>query len=76
MVYHGVGMGITVYHDGTEIGSDSVSSPGTDVPGVGTLLIGRRVLGGAEGPKYTSAYLDELKMYNRQLPEEDISRLY
>ena len=74
MVYHGLGQGITVYHDGTEVGSDTSRASGSRVQGNGDLFIGRRL--GQSGSLHAAVYVDELKLYNRQLSVDEISRMY
>ena len=73
MVYHGVGQGITGYVDGSQIGYDTQIYAGGTGVGTGQVVIGRRVFGW--GPRYASAYVDELKMYNRQLSQEEIAKM-
>ena len=74
MVYHGVGQGITVYHDDTEVGTDTSRAHGTRVQGTGDMFIGRRLSN--SGSLYASVYVDELKLYNRQLSTDEISKMY
>ena len=71
MVYHGVGQGITVNYNGIEGGSDTSRVSASRVLGNGDLFIGRRL--DQSGPLYASVYVDELKLYNRQLSEDEIS---
>ena len=72
MVYHGVGQGITVYHDGTEVGTDIEKAFfGPKPMGNGQTLIGKRGSG-----SYTSVSVDEIKFYNRQLSQEEIGNMY
>ena len=72
MIYHGVGLGITVYHDGTEVGADTEKAFfGPKPMGNGQTLIGKR---GASS--YTSVSVDEVKFYNRQLSQEEIGNMY
>ena len=75
MVYHGVGQGITGYVDGREIGTDTEITLGgsTKERGTGQVVIGRRIL--QSGTKYVSTFVDEIKLYNRQLSEEEICKL-
>ena len=76
MVYHGVGMDITAYHDGTEVGSLTEKQSGNmKSSGNGNVFIGRRI-GTNIGPRYASVYVDELKMYNSQLSEGEICKMY
>ena len=75
MVYHGVGMGIPAYQDGLNIGTTTGKTSLSPKPrGGGRVEIGRRVL--HSGPFYASAYVDEVKMYNRQLSESEIQNMY
>ena len=53
-----------------------VKQGGGSMPsGDGHVFIGRRNLG-SQGVKYASTYVDELKMYNKQLSEEEICKMY
>ena len=63
MVYHGSDQDITAYQDGGEIGTrtDKTAVAGTKPTGNGQTIIGKR-------EKYISMYVDEIKMYNKQLP--------
>ena len=70
MVYHGVGQGITGYVDGSQIGTDSEITPSPKERGTGWVVIGWR---GVYGRRYASAFLDEIKMYNRQFSQEEIA---
>ena len=74
MVYHGVGQGITVYHDGMVVGTDTSRAVGTRVQGTGDMFIGRRL--DNSGSLYASVHVDELKLYNRQLSADEISEMY
>ena len=75
MVYHGVGRGIIAYQDGMNIGTTTAKTVLSPKPrGDGRVEIGRRVLAG--GPSYASTYVDEVKMYNRQLSESKIQIMY
>ena len=74
MVYHGTGQGISVYHDGSKIGTDTDKTSVSTIGGSGRVEIGRRVLPG--GTYYASTYVDEIKMYNRQLSENEIQDMY
>ena len=74
MVYHGLGQGMTVYHDGTEVGSDTSRASASMATGNGDLFIGRRL--GNSGSHYASVYVDGLKLYNRQLSDDEIAQMY
>ena len=74
MVYHGYEQGITVYHDGIKIGTDTVKASSSTIAGNGRVEIGRRVL--TSSTYYASTYVDEIKMYNRQLTENEIQNMY
>ena len=74
MVYHGYEQGITVYHDGSKIGTDTDKTSFTTSAGNGRVEVGRRVL--PSGTYYASTYVDEIKMYNRQLSESEIQNMY
>ena len=76
MVYHGTGSGISVYQDGIRVGTSTVKVGGSSDPktsGDGRVLIGKRVTTGNQ--RYTSVLVDEVKMYNRQLSEDEICKL-
>ena len=62
MVYHGSHQDITAYQDGNKIGThtDKTVVAGTKPTANGQSIIGKR-------EKYISMYVDEIKMYNRQL---------
>ena len=74
MVYHGAGQGITAYHDGSKIGTDTDRISKNHMGGNGNVEIGRRVI--PAGSYYASAYVDEIKMYNRQLSDSEIQSMY
>ena len=46
MVYHGVGQGITLYVDGSQIGTDTEITPGPKESGTGRVVIGWRAAHG------------------------------
>ena len=68
--------GIIVYHDEIEVGRDKTREPRNRNGGNGHMLIGRRKIGGSVGPRYATVYVGEIKMYNRQLSEEEICKMY
>ena len=75
IVYHGVGHGITVYQDGSKIATDTdKNDAGVKPKGNGQVVIGIRNHG--SGDDYASASVDEIKFYNRQLSEKEISDRY
>ena len=74
MVYHGVEQGITAYMDGILVGTDTSRNPFDRPSGNGEVVIGRRV--GWFETFYASAFVDEIKMYNRQLSQEKIANMY
>ena len=74
MVYHGVGVGITVYQDGREIGTDTEKVVLSKPAGNGQVVIGRRNNGAMH--HYASVSVDEIKFYNRQLTQQEISNMY
>ena len=63
-----------MYHDGSEIGTDTTKASTSTIPGNGRVEIGRRVL--TSSTYYASVYVDEIKMYNRQLSESEIQNMY
>ena len=71
MIYHGEGLGITAYQDGSLIQTQAskVVVDGTKPRGNGNTIIGKR-------ERYVSMFLDEVKMYNRQLSLEEIQKMY
>ena len=74
MIYPGVGVGINIYQDGKEIGSALGKTVESTAAGNGQVVVGKRNFG--EGDRYTSFSLDEIKFYNRQLSEKEISDMY
>ena len=74
MVYHGVGVGITIYQDGREIATTTTMIAESKPTGNGQVVIGKRT--GRFGDRYTSVSVDEIKFYNRQLSEQEISDMY
>ena len=78
MVYHGVEQGITAYQDGSLVDSDTSRTAfaqiSEHISGNGEVVIGRRV--GFRNTLYASAFVDEIKMYNRQLSQEEITNMY
>ena len=70
-IYHGVEQGITAYQDGSLLGTDTSRWTATRISGNGEVVIGKR-----DGAKYASAFVDEIKMYNRQLSQEEIANMY
>ena len=75
MVYHGVGQGITVYQDGRKIETDAVKTVEASRPtGSGNLVIGKRNPHGVD--RYATASVDEIKMYNRQLTQQEFCEMY
>ena len=71
MIYHGEGLGITAYQDGSLIQNQAskVVVNGTKPRGNRNTVIGKR-------ERYVSMLLDEVKMYNRQLSLEEIQNIY
>ena len=74
MVYHGVGAGISAYIDGAKIATVTAASSNAKPTGNGEVVIGRRVLQSATN--YATTYVDEFKMYNRQLSDTEILNMY
>ena len=75
MVYHGVEQGLTAYQDGIEIGADlDIATAGPKTSGNGLVYIDKRNFG--VGYYYSSASVDEIKMYNRQLTQQEICDMY
>ena len=64
------GEGILVYRDGTHVRTDDVRSSWSTGNPSGVLKIGR--LFTASGAKYSSAQVDELMFWNRQLSGDEI----
>ena len=73
MVYHGFGVGITGYLDGRKIGTDTEKQAKSRKTGSGNLVIGKRNL---IGEHYATASVDEIKMYNQQLTQQEICAMY
>ena len=74
MVYHGVGQGFTIYEDGTRIRADQDKTNVMIPRGNGLVSIGKRYAQGQH--KYATASVDEIKMYNRQLTQQEICDMY
>ena len=74
LVYHGVGGGIAVYHDGNRIKSDTTRAGAPKPSGDGIVVVGVRVVDSL--PKYASVFVDEVKFYNHQLTEEEMQTLH
>ena len=74
MIYHGPQGFITVYHDATEVGTPS-RYPRATTSGTGQMLIGARDIEEVS-PYYSSVAVDEVKMWNRQISEDEISNMY
>ena len=74
MVYHGVGVGITVYNDARVIGTDTVKIGLSKPAENGQVVIGKRSYGSEDD--YSSVSVDEIKFYNRQLSQDEISNMY
>ena len=75
MVFHGPneGEGITVYHDGVQVASDTTKWPYSFPPyrpGDGTFVIGRFYTD--RGEDYSSVEVDELTLWNRNLTQQEI----
>ena len=74
LIYHGEVEGTTLYHDKAKVGSQTSLFAQPMNKGTGIVFIGRRI--DWSRSLYSSVYVDELKMYNRQLSQDDISRMY
>ena len=74
LVYHGFEQGITAYQDGGLVGSGTSRNAFAQTSGNGEVVIGRRV--GYRDTLYASAFVDEIKLYNRQLSQEEIANMY
>ena len=75
MVYHGVEQGITVYQDGRKIGTGTDKRhAGAKPRGNGQVGVGLRNHGYRD--RYASVSVDEIKFYNQQLTEKEISDMY
>ena len=73
VVYHGVGQGMTVYFDGNKVSTVTVKIKVSTAIGNGKVFIGKDHY---EEARHASASVDEIKMYNRQLSQEEISNMY
>ena len=72
---NGVGNGFTAYEDGIQIGADlDITTADPKTSGNGLVYIGKRNPGDAD--YYSSASVDEIKMYNRQLTQQEICDMY
>ena len=74
LLYHGAGRGITLYHDGNHVQTDTDRHAKDYGTGSGHVVVGYRVYGVT--PEYGSVSLDELRMYNRQLSLKEIQTMY
>ena len=74
MVYHGVGVGITVYYDGRVIGTDTEKEGLSKPAGNGQVVIGKRYSG--KGDEHATVSIDEIKFYNKALSPEEIGNMY
>ena len=73
LICHGPQDGISVYHDTTQVGM-SMKYGRSTTPGTGQTLIGARDI--LASPYYTSVAVDEVKMWNRQISENEIENMY
>ena len=73
VVYHGVEQGMTVYFDGNKLATVTAKVRVPTATGNGTVFIGKDHYLEA---RYATASVDEIKMYNRQLSQEEISNMY
>ena len=62
---------VLAYQDGIKVGTDTSRNPFSRLSGNGEVVIGRRF-----GALYASAFVDEIKMYNRQLSQKEIATMY
>ena len=73
MIYHGPQDVTAVYQDKTEVGTPIKYGRGAS-PGTGQTLIGVMNIEGTAS--YSSVAVDEVKMWNRQISEDEINSLY
>ena len=73
VIYQGPQDVFTVYHDTTQVGTSTNYGRGAS-KGTGQMLIGAMAIEGA--PKYSSVAVDEVKMWNRQISEDEINNMY
>ena len=72
------GEGITVYHNGQEIGSDTTRFPlpDTNTPGEGRMALGRDPIGDEDFYGfYGSVEVEDLRFFNQNLTAEAIATL-
>ena len=70
----GGGGGITVYSDGVEMATDDSLSSRTREAVPGNVVIGRRAVG--SDSLYSSLIMDEVTIFDTEIPEEDIRKIY
>ena len=66
--------GITVYSDGVQRGTDTSFSSRGDEAVPGNVVIGRRAVG--SDSLYSSLIVDEVTIFDKEIPEEDIRKIY
>ena len=75
MVYHGLGNGFTAYEGGEQIGADlDITNANASPSGNGWVYIGKRFAGATD--KFATASVDDIKMYNHQLTQQEICGMY
>ena len=67
--------GITIYHDGVEVGSGTQKTSHTTNAGQGVVVIGR-YFAQAHEQDFASVMVDELLFFNRNLSPDEVSILY
>ena len=67
--------GVTIYHDGVEVGSNTQKTPYYNNAGSGIVVLGRYYVQALE-QSFASVMVDELLFFNRYLTEEEVQILY
>ena len=67
--------GVTIYHDGTEVGSSTQKTSFTRSTGPGVVVIGRYFVQYLED-FFASVMVDELLFFNRYLTGQEVEILY
>ena len=66
--------GIIIYSDGVEEGRDTSLSSNSFEAVPGNVVIGRRAVG--SDTLYSSLIMDEVTIFDREIPAEDIRKIY
>ena len=75
VLYYGLDEGIAIYHDGTEIGRETMKLLRSYTTGSGHTVIGKRSHDDTSGT-YSSVWMDEVTFWNRYLTTDEITGMY